>query len=136
MTERDATPVPDGRPIVLIVDDELAIRWSLGEAFSDSWYQVLGAGTAREARSSIKEQERPPDIAFLDLKLPDSTDLELLKTLRASAPTCEVVVITAHGTADTEREALRAGAARMVLKPFDLERIVELANTLIGSGAS
>jgi len=126
-----ADRVDDARPTVLVVDDERLIRWSLGEALSEAGYQVRDAGDAKEVRRQVRAEERPPDVVLLDLRLPDSEDLELLKTLKEHAPACKVILMTANSTAYTEREARAAGADRFVAKPFDLEEMVRLVTTLL-----
>ena len=93
-------------PRVLVVDDELLIRWSLGEALTAAGYIVVEGRDAAEARRAIGDHVHPPDIVVLDYRLPDSDDLGLLTAIRRAAPTVPVILMTAHGTAEVVHGAL------------------------------
>lgn len=108
---------------VLIVDDEELIRWSLAQSLEADGYKVLEAGSARETLERLS-QASDICVILLDLKLPDSSDLSLLRTLRLRAPRCRIILMTAHGTAEILDEALRAGAFRALGKPFDMSKMV------------
>jgi DNA-binding NtrC family response regulator len=109
---------------VLIVDDEALIRWSVAESLEAAGYRVLEAGTARDALQILERDAAGVSVAVLDLKLPDSSDLGLLRRVREVAPACRIVLMTAHGTADILDEALRLGAYHVLGKPFDMSRVV------------
>jgi DNA-binding NtrC family response regulator len=112
---------------ILIVDDEPLIRWAVRETLEGAGYDVVEAGTAREAMSRIAEAAgHPVKVALLDLRLPDSDDLSLLRRVRSEAPGCQVIVMTAHGTPEVLRDALTQGAFGTISKPFDLSKIVGL----------
>lgn len=111
---------------VLIVDDEALIRWSVAETLESAGYRVLEAGTAREALDLLEEDAANVSAAVLDLRLPDSSDLGLLRRVRELAPACRIILMTAHGTADILDEALRLGAYHVLGKPFDMSRVVGL----------
>lgn len=110
---------------VLIVDDEPLIRWAVREALEDAGYRVVEAGSAREALTRIVDGD-VVSVALLDLRLPDSDDLSLLRRIRDVAPDCRVIVMTAYGTPELLSEAMTAGAFRTISKPFDLFSIVGL----------
>jgi DNA-binding NtrC family response regulator len=65
-------------------------------------------------------------VVLLDLRLPDSDDLGLLRRIREIAPACRIILMTAHGTPEILDEALRAGAYGVLGKPFDMSRVVGL----------
>ena len=115
---------------ILIVDDEELIRWSVGQSLQDAGYHVIEASTARETLQRVTNGH-DIRVIVLDLKLPDSSDLGLLRTLRQRAPGCRIILMTAHGSADTLDEALRAGAFRAVDKPFDMVKMVGLVNEAV-----
>src|SRR5512132_938251 len=98
---------------ILVVDDEELIRWSVGQSLQDAGYQVLEAASARETLERVNAGQEIC-VILLDLKLPDSRDLGLLRTLRTLAPRCRIILMTAHGSAETFEEAIRAGAFRAV----------------------
>ena len=114
---------------VLVVDDEPLIRWAVREGLESAGYAVVEAGTAREALASLSEGARPVSVALLDLRLPDSDDLGLLRRVRREAPGCRVIIMTAHGTPELLAEAITAGAFGTIMKPFDMARIVGLVRS-------
>ena len=114
------------RPHVLVVDDEALIRWSLAESLSNAGYHVLEASDRKTALSFFDEPPGGVCVVLLDLRLPDSRDLGLLRHILQVAPACRVIVMTAHGSPEIEAEAVRCGAYRMVGKPFDLNHMVAL----------
>jgi DNA-binding NtrC family response regulator len=112
---------------VLIVDDEPLIRWAVREILEDAGYAVVEAGSAREAMVRIGEADgQPLAVALLDLRLPDSDDLSLLRRVRGKAPRCQVIIMTAHGTPEILSDAMTQGAFGTISKPFDLSSIVGL----------
>ncbi len=106
---------------VLVVDDEKAIRWSLGEALRNEGYEVAEAEDGKTGIKSFKDD--PADIVILDLKLPDKSGLDILKTLKKEDPDLPVIMMTAYGEVDTAVEALKGGAYDFMLKPFQLEKM-------------
>jgi DNA-binding NtrC family response regulator len=115
---------------VLVVDDEPLIRWSLCQSLEAGGFTAIEAESARQALQRVKERD---DIAvvLLDLKLPDSKDLGLLRSLRQGDGAPRIILMTAHGTAEILEEAVRAGAFRAVTKPFDLDHIVEIVRDAV-----
>ena len=112
---------------ILIVDDEALIRWSVGESLEAAGYSVVEAATAAEALAAIGNGNGI-GVVVLDLKLPDSNDLGLLRRIRSSVPQCRIILMTAHGTPEVLDEALRSGAFAVLTKPFDLSRLVQLVD--------
>jgi len=112
---------------ILVVDDEPLIRWAVRQTLEDAGYAVVEAGSAREAMSRIAEaSSRPLKVALMDLRLPDSDDLSLLRRVRGTAPDCQVIIMTAHGSPEILRDAMTQGAFGTISKPFDLATIVGL----------
>lgn len=113
--------------VILVVDDEALIRWSVTESLEAAGYEVLEASSANEALH-VFDNVRNISLVVLDLKLPDSDDLGLLRRLRALAPACQVIMMTAHGTAEVLDDARRLGVCEVLEKPFDLRRFVDVVN--------
>ena len=113
------------RPVVLVVDDEPLIRWSLSEGLTEKGYCVRQAATGAEARDLIEASLGEPLVIVLDLRLPDVVDLSLLRDIRARRPDAPVVMMSAHGTDEDARSARRLGAFRFVTKPFDVGEMVD-----------
>jgi DNA-binding NtrC family response regulator len=109
---------------ILVVDDEPLIRWAVREGLESAGYAVVEAGSAREALASLSDGAAGASVALLDLKLPDSDDLSLLRRIRASAPQCRVIMMSAHGTPEILAQAIHEGAVGAITKPFDLSRVV------------
>ena len=107
-------------PTVLVVDDEMLIRWALAESLASAGFAVVQAGTAREALERLGRYGGTIAVALLDLRLPDSTDFGLLRQIHAIDPACKVILMTAEGRPGILDEAVGAGAFRALSKPFDV----------------
>ena len=118
---------------ILVVDDELLIRWSLGEALTAAGYAVVEGRDAAEARQALRDQDHKPDLVVLDYRLPDSNDLGLLTTIRSEAPTVPVILMTAYGTAEVVKGALDLGAYRVVNKPFEVHDMASLVTEALAA---
>ena len=110
---------------ILIVDDEPLIRWSLAETLVESGHSVTEAGDGASALSALGAEEGV-DVVVLDYRLPDSSDLSLLRTIRRMAPQTAVIMMTAYGTPEMTRQAIELGAWRVVPKPFEVHEMAEL----------
>lgn len=71
-------------------------------------------------------QERPADLALVDLRMPDLNGMEVLRQFRADAPSCAVVIMTAYGAIDSAVEAMKLGAREYITKPFDFPQLRQL----------
>ena len=118
---------------ILVVDDELLIRWSLSEALTAAGYAVVEGRDAAEARQAIRDQDHKPDLVVLDYRLPDSNDLGLLTTIRNEVPTVPVILMTAYGTAEVVKGALDLGAYRVVSKPFEVHDMASLVTEALAA---
>jgi len=112
-------------PVVLIVDDEALVRWSVAETLAGAGYRVLEAGTGRDARAALNDPGQVIGAVLLDLKLPDDTGLEVLEEIRRVRRSCPVLVMTAYGSPEAVDRALKLGALAIVPKPFDLDHLLE-----------
>jgi two-component system, NtrC family, nitrogen regulation response regulator GlnG len=118
---------------VLVVDDELLIRWALREALEAEGYAVTEAADAAAARRALDERGAPLDAVVLDYRLPDSNDLGLLASMRQAAPAMPVIMMTAYSTADMVKDALDLGAFRVVGKPFEVHQMVDLVGDALAA---
>jgi len=105
---------------VLVVEDDLLIRWAIVETLLDAGHTVLEAENAGTAIRTITNSVEPIDVVVLDYRLPDSEDLALLAAIKRLSPRTAVVLMTAYGTPDVAKRALDLGAFRVMYKPFDL----------------
>ncbi|MCA1937711.1 MAG: response regulator [Dechloromonas sp.] len=109
--------------IILVVDDEVGIRELLSEILIDEGYDVRlaeNAGAARRVR-----QELRPDLVLLDIWMPDTDGISLLKEWHAGGHlNMPVVMMSGHGTIDTAVEATRFGAFDFLEKPIGLQKLL------------
>lgn len=109
---------------ILVVDDEIGIRELLSEILFDEGYQVHLAENAQQARDFRKI--RTPDLVLLDIWMPDTDGLSLLKEWVADdLLTMPVVMMSGHGTIETALEATRIGAADFLEKPIALQKLLK-----------
>ncbi|MEE8350174.1 MAG: sigma-54 dependent transcriptional regulator [Acidobacteriota bacterium] len=108
--------------VVLVVDDEHLIRWSIRQKLESAEYEVLEASTAAEAISLFKENM--PDLVTLDVRLPDTNGLKILLEMKRLAPDTPIVMITAYGAVDDAVKALQIGAYDYLEKPINFERLL------------
>jgi two-component system nitrogen regulation response regulator NtrX len=118
---------------ILVVDDEIGIRELLSEILSDEGYQVRlaeNASTARAFRSSAR-----PDLVLLDIWMPDTDGITLLKEWAAAGLlTMPVVMMSGHGTIDTAVEATRIGAYDFLEKPIALQKLLATVGRALKHG--
>jgi len=108
---------------ILVVDDEVGIRELLSEILADEGHQVLLAESAGDARR-LRERGRP-DLVLLDIWMPDTDGITLLKEWAASGQlTMPVVMMSGHATIETAVEATRIGALDFLEKPVALQRLL------------
>jgi DNA-binding NtrC family response regulator len=122
-----------GRLRILVVDDELLIRWSVAETLGQLGHIVVEAGDAKEVLQKLSTGPIP-DVILLDYRLPDSNDLALLETIRRVAPTSRVIMMTAYGTPEMHADALRLGASRVISKPIEMADMGPLVEQASVSG--
>jgi two-component system nitrogen regulation response regulator NtrX len=118
---------------ILVVDDEIGIRELLSEILRDEGYQVRLAENAGQARS-VRSQGRP-DLVLLDIWMPDTDGITLLKEwASAGLLTMPVVMMSGHGTIDTAVEATRIGAYDFLEKPIALQKLLATVGRALRSG--
>jgi len=110
---------------ILVVDDQDSIRHFVTKSLEEEGYAVRDCASIREAREALSHDL--PDLAVLDLKLPDGTGIELLKEIKRMQSEVPVILMTAFGELETAVEAMSAGAFWFVKKPFQTEELLALA---------
>lgn len=100
---------------ILLVDDQDELREVLSENFRSRGYEVIGAGDGNTVKELLTGPQ--PDLALLDLKLPDADGLDLLSLLKRQWPETEVIVLSGFGTLDLAVEATKRGAFHFQTKP-------------------
>jgi DNA-binding NtrC family response regulator len=118
---------------ILVVDDEVGIRELLSEILFDEGYRVHLAENAAQARS-FREQH-VPDLVLLDIWMPDTDGLTLLKEWVALEQlTMPVIMMSGHGTIETAMEAMRIGATDFLEKPIALQKLLATVAKAIQRG--
>jgi DNA-binding NtrC family response regulator len=118
---------------ILVVDDEADIRDLVQEILSEEGYAVDVAANAAEARAACARQA--PDLVLLDIWMPDTDGISLLRewqqTQSLAAP---VVMMSGHGTVETAVEATRLGAVDYVEKPLSLAKLLRTVTSALEEG--
>jgi DNA-binding NtrC family response regulator len=109
---------------ILVVDDELGIRDLLSEILNDEGHQVELAENAAQARAA--RLAAAPDLVLLDIWMPDTDGVSLLKEWSAAGLlTMPVIMMSGHATIDTAVEATRIGALAFLEKPITLQKLLK-----------
>ena len=116
-------------PYIAIVDDDAAIRTSLGRALRMENYDVELFEDGASALKSI--QLRAPDAIVLDLQLPDIDGLEICRRIRRSGDTTPILMLTARDAVNDRVEGLDVGADDYLVKPFDLAELLARLRALL-----
>lgn len=109
---------------ILVVDDELGIRDLLSEILNDEGHQVESAENAAQARAARLRMK--PDLVLLDIWMPDTDGVTLLKEWASSGLlTMPVIMMSGHATIDTAVEATRIGATAFLEKPITMAKLLK-----------
>jgi len=106
---------------VLVADDEPSIRFVLREILEESGCQVAEAADGNAAREALASEDF--QLAFLDIRMPGPTGLDLLDAVRAQEADTAVVIITAQNTFENAVEAMKRGALDYLVKPFGIAEV-------------
>ena len=121
----------NGRPNLLLVDDDAGLCESLAIGLGERGYQVQIARTARDATQAIADNR--PRYAVIALKLPDASGLQLISTLKGGDPAPRIVILTAYPSIRTAVEAIKLGAVDYLAKPATVDDIIAALHHDIGN---
>ncbi|KIC91778.1 sigma-54 dependent transcriptional regulator [Flavihumibacter sp. ZG627] len=107
---------------ILIIDDERAIRKTLGEILSYEGYKIEEASDGEEGLKKFRESTF--DVVLCDIKMPKLDGIEFLDKAREANPDVPIIMISGHGTIETAVEAVKKGAFDYISKPPDLNRLL------------
>lgn len=116
-------------PQALVIDDEPDILELLTMTLSGMSIDCITAENLAQAEQALKQHDF--DLCLTDMRLPDGSGLDLVKSLQASKPELPVAVITAHGNIDIAVQALKLGAFDFVSKPVKLRVLRDLVSTAL-----
>jgi FixJ family two-component response regulator len=115
-------------PKLLLVDDDSLVRLSMLATLASN-FDITEAATAEEALKIVELHPTRFGVAVIDLKLANSSGLELLRELKRREPLMEVIMITGFETMDAVKTAHRFGAHEFLNKPFNVAGLIEAAST-------
>ncbi len=113
---------------ILIVDDQRELRECLRFILKDR-YAVATVGEAEEAFKYLAEY--PVDLVLLDLKMPKIDGITALEEIKKINPDTEVIMTTAYAPVDTMRKAFNLGAFAFLMKPFDIDKLINTIDRAI-----
>jgi CheY-like chemotaxis protein len=122
---------------ILLAEDDLEMRRLLSSALRKDGYEVIEARSGAELLTTLAEflrhpTTRPYDLIISDQRMPGLTGLEVLEGLEDEDWLPPFILITAFGSRELETDALCAGAARVLDKPFDVDDLRKAVTGLIG----
>jgi DNA-binding response OmpR family regulator len=123
------TPKGGGDPVVLLVDDDAAVRRSVAEGLELEGFEVVSASGGRAALAAL--EVLTPAVVVLDLAMPDLDGLEVLRRLREAGEDVPVCILSARDEVDDRVLGLEAGADDYVVKPFALEEVAARLHALL-----
>jgi DNA-binding response OmpR family regulator len=116
---------------VLIVDDEETLTWSMAKSLSRDRdkYEVEIANNGKEALEVLGKM--PIDLVISDIRMPDINGLDLLVRVKREYPHTKVIIMTAYGSSDVQKEASKRGSLYYIEKPFEINEIRKLILDLV-----
>lgn len=104
-------------PVLLLVDDEIGVRESLKMVFGKD-FQLHEADSVEAAVAKISDAR--PDVVLLDVRMPGSDGIQLLRRIKEIHPSCRVIMLTGINSQQVAAKAIDAGAFDFIGKPFDV----------------
>jgi len=108
---------------ILVIDDDENIRKVLATILEEEGYEVESVDTAKKAIE--KTRRKFYNIALIDIRLPDMEGIELLTRMKDTTPKMRKIIITGYPTLQNAVEAVNRGADAYIMKPFDMEKVLE-----------
>lgn len=111
------------KPKVLLVDDEERFVKTLTKRLAERELDVVGVHSGMEAIEEVRS--KPYDVVVLDVRMPGLDGIETLQELKKISPGTEVIMLTGHASVDSAVEGMRLGAHEYLMKPCDIEELME-----------
>lgn len=117
---------------ILVIEDEVHLRWDLLDILGFEGFDALGAENGREG--IVSAQDSQPDLIICDITMPGVDGFQVLSALRQDARTSgiPVVLLSAHSDYATVQRGLQLGAAACLPKPYDLSELLMTVRTQVG----
>ncbi|PWV45389.1 hybrid sensor histidine kinase/response regulator transcription factor [Chitinophaga sp. S165] len=125
--------IGDERPVILVVEDDVAIQTFLAGSFRSAGYNVLRAANGKAAMQLIEEHSI--DLVISDIMMPEVDGLELCLQVKTNIEYSHIpfMLLSARGNSESELKGIEAGADAYIMKPFKWKHIVAVAKNLIAS---
>ena len=124
--QKDRRPPLSRSPRILVLDDDPLIRLWLRQSLAELGFRVFEAEDENAAFATLADGQSLPEIVLLDHPLAGVKDFALLRRLLKRAPKMRVIVMSADHAANTAANALAAGSAAVINKPFEIKDLVAL----------
>jgi DNA-binding NtrC family response regulator len=108
---------------IIIIDDDESIRQVLKTILEEEGYVVDTADTGKEA--VLKTSEKAYNLALIDIRLPDIEGIDLILKIKDTTPRMRKIIVTGYPTIQNAMEAVDRQADAFILKPFDVERVLQ-----------
>jgi DNA-binding NtrC family response regulator len=108
---------------IIIIDDDESIRQVLKTILEEEGYAVDTADTGKEA--VLKTNEKVYNLALIDMRLPDIEGIDLILKIKDTTPRMRKIIVTGYPTIQNAMEAVNRQADAFILKPFDVERVLQ-----------
>jgi DNA-binding NtrC family response regulator len=109
---------------LLLVDDEVPFVETMTKRLAKREMSVFSAFSGKEALALLKENKKI-DVVILDVKMPGMDGVETLREIKEHFPLVEVIMLTGHATVETAIEGMQLGAFDYLMKPSDMDQLVE-----------
>jgi DNA-binding NtrC family response regulator len=109
---------------VLLVDDEAPFVEAMTKRLEKRDLKIISALSGQEALDTLKEHQNI-DVVILDVKMPGMDGIEALGKIKNAYPLTEVIMLTAHATVESAIEGMKLGAYDYLMKPCDIEQLIE-----------
>ena len=119
---------------ILVVDDETDVAYSFQRVLAEEPVVVVGVTSGSEGLKRLKKESY--DLVLLDVRIGTEHGIEIFRQIRKEHPKQLVIVMTAHGTAQTAIEAMKLGAFDYILKPFDVPELLSILRRALQTAAS
>ncbi len=114
---------------ILVADDEPSMRLNIIELLEDEGYSILQASNGSEAVQLAIEHQ--PLVILMDIKMPELSGLQALKTINSQLPQIPIIIFTAYGSNEKPIEAMKAGAFDYLEKPFDIDEFLSIVHAAV-----
>ncbi|MBN2731299.1 MAG: sigma-54-dependent Fis family transcriptional regulator, partial [Balneolaceae bacterium] len=115
--------------LILVADDEPSMRLNIIELLEDEGYSLLQASNGAEAVKMAIEHQ--PLVVLMDIKMPELSGIQALKTIKKNTSRIPVIVFTAYGSNEKPIEAMKAGAFDYLEKPFDIDEFLSIVHSAV-----